>query len=668
MMKEKLLLTVMALTLLLTSCGQPVAAPTPTEVVPEPTSTVEPTPEPVATFEEAPCPFELPRGQVEGETVECGYLVVPEDRGDPDSRDIRLAVAILRHPDGAPEPDPVIYLEGGPGGSPLKTKVPNFDAFFAPVFAANRDIIVFDQRGVGLSEPALDCPAFSALYLDLFDYELDGERLTTEEILDRKVEALVACAEGLSEGANLAAYNTVANAADVNDLRIALGYDEVNLWGTSYGARLSLGVMRDFPQGVRSVVLDAPYTPEADLYLETPGSFDRALNVLFEDCAADAACDAAYPDLRDVLFETVDHLNQNPVTTNVLNPSTGERWPLLMDGDMFLEQVFRALYATAMRPVLPQVIYDASEGTFDVILLIARVDVLRQDFRSWGMYFSVLCNEEIPFSTWEAFEDIVADYPEFAGFFADFEVGGLSYAVCPEWGAGQAEARENELVTSDIPALVMTGEYDPIVPPAYGQTAVETLANGYFFEYPGVGHGASSSGDCPLGMMLAFLEDPTTMPDDACMATMEVAPFAVPTEEVAAVELEPFSNDQLGISGVAPAGWTEAGPGVFVRASSATDVVSLVQQAAPVSAADMLARITAQLGLAEAPESVGEREANDLAWTFYATEVQGVSVDIALAESDELTLLVVLNTAANERDALYGAIFLPVVDALAPIE
>ena len=166
--------------------------------------------------------------------------------------------------------------------------------------------------------------------------------------------------------------------------------------------------------------------------------------------------------------------------------------------------------------------------------------------------------------------------------------------MCPEWGAGQADARENELVTSDIPALIMTGEYDPIVPPAYGQTAVETLANGYFFEYPGVGHGASAGGDCPLGMMLAFLDDPTTMPDDACMAAMEVAPFAVPTEEVAAVELEPFSNDQLGISGVAPAGWTEAGPGVFVRASSATDVVSLVQQAAPVSAAEHLSGTSAR--------------------------------------------------------------------------
>ena len=130
-------------------------------------------------FEEAPCPFELPSDQVEGETVECGYLTVPEDRSDPESREIRLAIAIFRHPDGNPQPDPIIYLEGGPAGSPLEIRVPNFTASFGSMFAANRDIIVFDQRGVGYSQPALDCPDFTPRYLDLLDFEVNGDRLTS---------------------------------------------------------------------------------------------------------------------------------------------------------------------------------------------------------------------------------------------------------------------------------------------------------------------------------------------------------------------------------------------------------------------------------------------------------------------------------------------------------
>jgi pimeloyl-ACP methyl ester carboxylesterase len=679
-MKSKLLTLLVLLPMLLVACGDrstPTATVTrqkptvtPTKATPEPAATAEPEP----TFEEAPCPFELPSGHVEGETVECGYLIVPENRVDPDGRDIRLAVAIFRHPDGASEPDPIVYLEGGPGGSPLEMHAPNFDAYFGPMFAANRDIILFDQRGVGFSEPALDCPAFTELYLDLLDSKVDGELLTAQEILNRKVEAFVACAEDLSAIADLSAYNTVANAADVNDLRIVLGYEKVNLWGGSYGTRLALGVMRDFPEGVRSVVLDAPYGPKVDVYLATPSSFDRALTVLTKGCAADDACDAAYPDLRTVLFDTVDRLNASPATVEVIHPLTRESYTKVLAGDGLTELMFRSLYDTSMRPLLPQAIYDASENIFTSFLPTAMFDILRQEFRSWGMYFSVLCNEEISFSTWEEFEAVVAHYPEFTGFFAGFEVGGLAYAVCPGWGAGRADARENEPVTSDIPTLIMTGEYDPIVPPGWGQGAAETLTNSYFFEYPGMGHGVSFGG-CPRSMMLAFLDDPGAAPDDACIAEMEVAPFVVPME-AADIELEPFTSEELGIRGVVPAGWSQVQPGIFARANSAVDMAVLqVAVEDKMSPKELLAAIVEGYGLDETPQSTGERQANDpstgsghrLTWSLFAFQVQGVPRDLALAESEGLTLIVLLRSASNERDVLYEAVFLPVVDALVPL-
>ena len=119
--------------------------------------------------------MQLPSGQTEGETVECGYLVVPEDRADPDSDTIRLAVAIFHPPDGATHPDPIIYLSGGPGGSGLEFLFISFDAAFAPIFATERDFIVLDQRGIGYSEPALDCPGVSELGRELLDWEIDGE-------------------------------------------------------------------------------------------------------------------------------------------------------------------------------------------------------------------------------------------------------------------------------------------------------------------------------------------------------------------------------------------------------------------------------------------------------------------------------------------------------------
>jgi len=140
--------------------------------------------------------------------------------------------------------------------------------------------------------------------------------------------------------------------------------------------------------------------------------------------------------------------------------------------------------------------------------------------------------------------------------------------------------------------------------------------------------------------------------------------FVVPSDEFEAVEMEAFTHAEMDIQGVKPAGWTEAGPGVYVRGNSGLDVVTVIEQGAPMSAASLLTRLTGQLGLEAAPASVGEREANALIWTLYAVTVQGVQVDFAIAESDGKALIVLLQSMPAERDALYQSVFLPALDAL----
>jgi pimeloyl-ACP methyl ester carboxylesterase len=373
------------LSVLLGACGQepaPTPPPLPSETVPLPPDTSSPptdtprvadtpqptpraqstaVPEPVVRFEDAACPFVLPEGQIEGVSVECGHLVVPEDRAQPDGATLRLAVAIFHPADADPEPDPVIYLEGGPGGSPLESIYLAFDQVYAPLLNADRDLIVFDQRGVGFSVPALDCPAVIDLETDLLDNEVGGEELTKPEMYDLMLETLLDCEAALHGVADLTAYNTATNAADVNDLRLALGYDQVNLWGISYGTRLALEVMRDYPEGVRSVVLDSVYPLEVDPFVETPSSVDRALDLLFATCAADEACSEAYPDLRATFFETVDRLNSAPARIEVTHRFTGERYDALLDGDSLVSLVVQFLYQTGFIPLLPRVISDTSQ-------------------------------------------------------------------------------------------------------------------------------------------------------------------------------------------------------------------------------------------------------------------------------------------------------------------
>ena len=695
-MRTKLFFAFLVFSLLLSGCGQttptptavvqaptatpePTATPqpekptdtpaptaTPTEAPPEPTPTLEPAPESVVTFEPAACPMQLPSGQTEGETVECGYLVVPEDRADPDSDTIRLAIAIFHPPGGATHPDPIIYLSGGPGGSGLEFLFLTFDVVFAPVFATERDLIVLDQRGIGLSEPALDCPGVAELGLELLDWEIDGKQLTDAEATELFIETVSACEEDLSAVADLTAYNTAANAADINDLRLALGYDQVNLWGTSYGTRLALGIMRDHPEGLRSVVLDAVYPPSVALYMELPANAVRAFDTLFHGCMADSDCDTAFPDLETVFFDTVDRLNDTPAAYEVTNALTKEGYDVLLDGDTLVAILFSWLYHADVIPSLPQIIYDAAEGNFDLIALIQGSLMAQREAMSMGMQLSVQCNEEYAFNSLEEYEALLPDYPQLRGFLEDALVGKPGFHVCEEWDSGQADPIENQPVVSDVPTLLMAGEFDPITPPAWAHHAAETLSNATVVEYAGVGHGASAVEGCPRDMLIAFFNDPTSV-DDACVAGMAMQ-YVVPSEEVEAVELEPFTHEVMGITGLKPIGWTEAGPGVFARQSSGLDIATVIQQAADGSAEHLLATLSSQLGLDEIPEGVEQREANGLTWTLYHVEVQNISVDFALAEGGGLALIVLLQSQPDERDALFEGVYLPAIDNLVPIE
>lgn len=668
-MKTKLLSLLALLSIIgLVACGG-TTAPEPT-AIPSPvaTDTIKPTPpQPGYTpiLEKASCPFKLPPGQVEGRTVECGYLVVPEDRSDPTGRTVRLAVAICHPPRGASETDPIIYLMGGPGASALEFLYLSFDALFAPVLAANRDLILFDQRGVGFSQPALDCPKAYDLGLELLDHELDGKRLTEEEMDNLLGEAYMACQRDLSAVADLSAYNTVANAADVNDLRIALGYQQVNLWGGSYGTRLALGVMRDYPAGLRSVVLDSVYPPDMDLYLATPANLDRALNLLCAACAADKYCNAAYPNLRQVFFTTLEHLNKNPYATKITNPFTGGSYNTLLTGDVLFGLVFQLLYETKVLPVLPQLIYDASRGNFETINRIYGALIGQGTISSRGMMFSVQCNEELSFSTLEQFEAVLLDYPDLAPFIRDTILGEPAYHVCTFWGAGQAAAAENEPVTSDIPTLIMQGQHDPVTPSAWGQHAAQTLKNSYFYLYPGVGHGASVV-DCPREMMLAFFKNPQTAPDDACIARMGGVAFVAPGADVQAVEMNPFTSKEKGILGIAPAGWKEVEPGTYARGSTALDETSLIMDVAPMTAEALFSYLAKRLGFAPGLERVAREKVGHFTWDFYKLELQGLSLDLALAEDQGKAYMVLFVATPDERDTLYRQVFRPAVEALAP--
>lgn len=459
----------------------------------------------VPFFEPSACPAELDLPP--GRAVDCGYLTVLEDRSDPDGRVIRLFTAIFRTDN--PNPDPLIYLEGGPGAGASRL-APYFSYLFAP-FAEERDVILFDQRGTGFSEPSLTCEQYG-----LANMQGATSGMDLEEAIEHAASALLSCYQQYKEqGIDVNQYTSANSAADLNDLRQVLGYESWNLYGISYGTRLALTAMRDYPEGVRSVVIDSVVPVQADLYLETPANGAGAIDRLFELCAADAECNAAYPDLETVFYETLDQLNANPVEVAVQRPLDGEFYDVQINGDVLVGALFFNLYSTYEIRGLPYVIYATHEGDyFPLRQLLDRY--FTWDDIATVMHYAVNCNEELAFNTPEEVAGASAGLDPRLQFFFDFD-GLVTVEICQGWDVAPPDPIETEPVSSDIPTLVLAGELDPITPPHWGQLAASTLENSSYVMIPGAGHGVTFSSECASRLMQEFVNDPISEPDSSCL-------------------------------------------------------------------------------------------------------------------------------------------------------
>lgn len=470
-------------------------------------------------YEVTSCPRQLLRGEVEGETVVCGNVSVPELHSKLFGARLELAVLTLKARTDTPLADPIIFLQGGPGGAALET----IDYWQDLPWRDARDIVLIDQRGTGYSEPDLKCTEL---------YEM-------EDLL----EATQACRDRLARVTNLQAYNSRENAADISLVIKALGYEEANLYGVSYGTRLALTMMRDHPQNIRSVVLDSTYPPQVERLIETEINFYAMLQNLFADCKAIESCDAAYPELEENFVQTIGRLEQVPAS--IWSDS------LYLSGTDFLGVYFQAMYDEKIIRHIPFSMDKLAQSNYgDSILLLSGIaepddldnravlfarfleviiDIIQnfwRDVYAEGVYFSTECQEDVAFQKRVQIERATADLPEI------FQTAALDQAdsmfdICTIWRVQRSKAIENNAVTSDIPTLVLAGRYDPVTNVKWGELASSTLSNSFFYTYPNAAHGVFLSGDCPVTMVQDFLDNPTSEPDSSCISDIEME-FYVP--------------------------------------------------------------------------------------------------------------------------------------------
>jgi len=636
----------------------PTFTPVPTSTQAPPTPTVEPTPAFAPTFEKAPCPMALPRGAVEGQDIFCGYVTVPERHAAPQNKMIRLAVAVIPAAIDTPAPDPLLMLSGGPGESALNAfppllALPGFDGLWA-----ERDVVLIEQRGTKYATPFLQCSNMLDLKLDVMDKNLAE---TEEDAL--RLDAWAACRDQFAAAeVDLAAYNSLENAADVIAVADALGYDQVNLFGGSYGSLLAQHIMRDYPERVRSAILsDVSPLQHAPNMLSKVQSMDRALRLLFARCAADDSCNQAYPDLETVYWDLAEQLDQTPATLQIADPQTGETHEMLLTGDRLVALTRNLLYITAILPDLPGAIYDMAEGDFTLLELIESRLLFNLDLAD-GMYTSVVCAELADFeiADMDHSEEL---YPRVIRVVNDL-IDEVMLQPCPVWGVEHLGDDLTQSLAADIPTLMLSGEFDPTVPPHLAQVAAKGLTHAYLYTFPGISHGVFASSECARAMMIAFVDDPSQAPYATCLAAMQGLTFRIP---VAGLELEPFVDEERGFSGLIPVGWQALAPANMARGNSATDPAYFVLAAEPGTAAEMYARLVGQLGLPPEAKPVAEAEMGSFTWSFYTYELQGYPLDLALTEDGSQAYFVLLVSPVDEHQTLYEQLFLPAVEAMAPL-
>ncbi|MBN8579168.1 MAG: alpha/beta fold hydrolase [Anaerolineae bacterium] len=484
----------------------------------------------IPTFDSVDCPMPIP----DGATVVCGVYQVPENRSKPTGRMIRMPFAILKSQNPNPQPDPVVFVSsGGPGGSSLDALA----AYVNSGYLQERDFIFVEQRGNKYAEPALECPEVQMAMFANFS-TVDSREIE----IAREVDAARMCRDRLLvQGIDLSAYNSAESAADLEDLRQLLGYEQWNLVGASYSARLVLTTMRLYPEGIRSVVLDSVYVPEVNAYEQRVPTLAQALETLFANCSADVGCGTAYPNLESHFYTVIERMNNEPIAVDVSHPITDEVVTLQLTGDDMVLGIFNALYQRNTIRFLPFIIEELYRGNTDVIEPVAQEGFKNIFSRAQGMYYSAECREEFPFNDSEKQKEFASQYPALANFMPSIS----EPVICEMWGAGVANVSDNQAVVSDIPSLVLAGDYDPVTSPEFTQATTDNLSNSYFYQLPHFGHAVQDQSNCANQLAVSFIQSPTREPDTACLQNLSRLDFVTVDSDILPTRFAYWVNREI---------------------------------------------------------------------------------------------------------------------------
>jgi pimeloyl-ACP methyl ester carboxylesterase len=477
------------------------------------------------TFASTPCPDDITSVIVV--PLSCGYLTVLEDRSGGSHRTIRVFITKLEPAGGNPAPDPVAILDDDIGSWPEYGGL-------SP--RSDREVYIIDGRGSGHSEPSLACPEVERLAPSLLEVSISDPGARGD-----LTDAVRACRDRLSgRGIDLSAYTIEQMAADVEDLRRALGIEDWNLQSWNSSARVMLEVMRDHPEHIRTSVLISPEFPQSDPISDSITATAYSVDQLVAACEAQMACDRSFPDVSRVLSEAIARLDAHPETLvdrdSLAAADAGHPLRLFVDGGMLLRIVRAALAfeGGASIGLLPRILDAIRDGHVPPSLLTVAgsitsapplcvgVSFTCRPQRSDGAFFSVLCHDELPFVDRDALTSTAVGDPAAGHDFA----ASPYFDVCDAWDVGSADPSATQAVTSEIPTLFIAGQFDPFSSVPEIRAASQTFPNGHVIVTPWQTTNPNGSLECPRSIRTAWWDHPMSRPDTRCFRQIPPIRFA----------------------------------------------------------------------------------------------------------------------------------------------
>lgn len=438
--------------------------------------------------------------------AQCGSLRVAEDPARPNGRRFALNIAWLQaESKNGGTPDPVFFLAGGPGQA--ATEVADQVNLALREVRRQRDVLLIDQRGSGQSNP-LDCRDARGRPLEVGEPQLAG---------DAQLQAYVAqCLKSLEGRADPRFYTTGQAIADLETVRAALGVDKVNLIGASYGTRVAQQYAMHYPQHVRSVVLDGVVPNRLVVGGEFARRLDEALARQDAQCARQPACKAKYGEnLIGRLMALKQRLKSAPVPVSYRDPTSNELKRETLTADTLTGLVHGVSYVPQLSSLLPLVASEAEHGRYGPAMAMATVWSKQMGGMNRGMQWSVICTEDAPRHRPD---------PKDAGTVLGADIARLFFAACRQWPRGEVARDFTAPFESAVPALLLSGELDPVTPPVYGDEVAKRLRNGRQLVLRGQGHGAMIVG-CMPKLLGQFLETADTRALDArCLQSLDYVP------------------------------------------------------------------------------------------------------------------------------------------------